>query len=340
MSEPLYRLEGVKYSYGKHFDLDVPELVIRHGESLGLVGPNGSGKSTLLYLLALIDAPDEGTIYFEGVPAGPDSSEARKNVTMLLQISYLLKRTVFENVAYGLRLRGEMRDARERVREAMHWVGLDPDKFAHRMWHQLSGGEAQRVALASRLVLRPKVLILDEPTASVDRQSSYLMKDAIDRSRRMFNTSLIIVSHDYFWLNTVADTLKRVEEGRLIDYVAGNVIQGPWEEAEDGLFNKRLADGQTILSARGGDPEGSAILDPSSVSIALEPPQQTTALNILKGKINHMSDEAGTENVLVEVIVCQIHLTVRITRRSAVKLQLVPGKEVVVMFKANSLQWV
>ena len=119
MSAPLYRVENLKYSYGMYFDLDVPELTIQHGESLGIVGPNGSGKSTLLNLLAFIDAPDEGTIYFEGVPAGPDSLEARRGVTMLLQVSYLLKRTVFENVTYEIRLRNEMHNADERVREAL-----------------------------------------------------------------------------------------------------------------------------------------------------------------------------------------------------------------------------
>lgn len=340
MNEPLYRVENLKYSYGMHFDLDVQELVIQHGESLGIVGPNGSGKSTLLNLLAFIDAPDTGTIYFEGVPAGPDSLEARRGVTMLLQVSYLLKRTVFENVAYGLRLRGEMRDAGERVREALSWVGLAPDKFARRMWHQLSGGEAQRVALASRLVLRPKVLVLDEPTASVDRQSSYLIKEAIDRSRRMFNTSLIIVSHDYLWLNTVADKLVRMEEGRLIEYVAGNVIHGPWEETGERLFAKHLSDGQVVLSVRGTSLESSAILNPSTITIALDPPHRESAQNILKGKISNMSDEANTENVLVEVVVAQIHLNIRITKGSAVRLQLVPGKEVWVVFKATSLQWV
>ncbi|HNU74771.1 MAG TPA: ATP-binding cassette domain-containing protein [Deltaproteobacteria bacterium] len=340
MSAPLYRVENLKYSYGMYFSLDVPELTIQNGESLGIVGPNGSGKSTLLNLLAFIDAPDEGTIYFEGVPAGPDSLEARRGVTMLLQVSYLLKRTVFENVAYGLRLRNEMHNAGERVREALSWVGLAPDKFAHRMWHQLSGGEAQRVALASRLVLRPKVLVLDEPTASVDRHSSYLIKDAIDRSRRMFNTSLIIVSHDYLWLHTVADKLVRMEEGRLMEYVAGNVIHGPWEETEDRLFSKRLPDGQVILSARGTSLESSAILNPSNIIIALEPPQRESALNILKGKILNMSDEASTDNILTEVVVAQIHLNARITKHSAIQLQLVPGREVWIVFKATSLQWI
>ncbi|MFY9399072.1 MAG: ATP-binding cassette domain-containing protein [Desulfomonilia bacterium] len=340
MSEPLYRVGNLKYAYGKHFSLDVPELTIHHGESLGIVGPNGSGKSTLLNLLAFIDAPDSGTIYFEGIPAGPDSLEARRCVTMLLQVSYLLKRTVFENVAYGLRLRGEMQNAIERVREALSWVGLAPDKFAHRMWHQLSGGEAQRVALASRLVLRPKVLVLDEPTASVDRHSSYLIKDAIDKCRRMFDTSLIIVSHDYLWLNTVADKLVRMEEGRLVEYVAGNVIHGPWEEAGEGLFSKHLSDGQVILSARGTSLDGSAILNPSSITIGLEPPRQESAMNVLKGRVLTMSQEADTENILVEVAVAQTHLNVRVTKASAVRLQLVPGEEVWIIFKATALQWI
>lgn len=339
MSEPLYRIEGLKYAYGKHFVLDIPDLVIQPGESLGLVGPNGSGKSTLLRLLAFVDSPAEGKIFFEGVPVDAESHEIKLYVTMLLQVAYLLKRTVFENVAYGLRIRGDMADAGKRVSEAMTWVGLSPEKFAHRLWHQLSGGEAQRVALAARLVLRPKVLVLDEPTASVDLQSSHLIKDAIDRCRRMFNTSLIIVSHDHFWLDTVSDTIRRMDEGRLKEYVGGNVIHGPWEEGKDGLFRKRLQDGQAIVSTRVQHPEASVVLDPSSITIAAEPLREASAQNILKCRITRMSDEPSTGSILVEVAVAQVRLNVRITRPSAVKLQLVPGKEVWVVFKATSLQW-
>jgi len=339
MSEPLYRVERLRYTFGSHFTLDISELVIQPGESLGLVGPNGGGKSTLLRLLAFIDHPHSGKIYFEGVPAGPENVEARKNVAMLLQSAYLLKRTVFENVAYGLRVRNEMQNAGPRVREALTWVGLPPEKFARRSWHELSGGEAQRVALAARLVLRPKVLILDEPTASVDRQSSYLIKDAVDRCRRMFGTSLIIVSHDHFWLNTVTDTIRRMDEGRLMEYVGGNLIYGPWEASEDGLYRMRLQDGQIIVGTRIHEPESSVLLDPSSITIAVEPPREASAQNVLKGRISHMSDEPASGCILVEVVVAQIRLNVRITRSSAVKLQLVPGNEVWAVFKATSLQW-
>ncbi len=161
---PLYELQGVVRRYGDRVALDVPELAIHPGEIVGLVGPNGSGKSTLLRTLAFLDPPDEGMLLFRGAPACPATPELRRQATLLLQEPYLLKTSIFENVAYGVRLRGE-KDPVGRVRKALEAVGLDYDAFARRPWHALSGGEAQRVALASRLALRPAVLLLDEPTA-------------------------------------------------------------------------------------------------------------------------------------------------------------------------------
>ena len=105
--QPLYRISGLRFHYGDTFELFIPGMEVGEGESIGLVGPNGGGKSTLLKLLAFLETPREGTIFFLGKNIhGTDASTAR-NVTILLQEPYLLKTSIFENVAYGLRVRGE-----------------------------------------------------------------------------------------------------------------------------------------------------------------------------------------------------------------------------------------
>ncbi len=178
MSSLLYEIRDLKQRYGKGpLSLDIAELSIRSSGITGLVGPNGSGKSTLLKVLSFLITYQSGSIIFDGLPSEGREGAIRREVTYLLQDSYLLNRSVYENIAYGLKLRGDVPDIKERVRESLTQVGLDPEKFAQRPWYQLSGGEVQRVALAARLALRPRVLLLDEPTANVDEASAQLVME-------------------------------------------------------------------------------------------------------------------------------------------------------------------
>ena len=191
----IYGLRDVKFSYGKHPVLDIKSLGIPEGGIVGLVGPNGSGKSTLLKTLAFLLSPSSGEILFEGAPVTGKERSARLRVTMLLQDHYLLRTSVKKNVAYGLKLRGITgASADALVRESISRVGLSYDDFAGRMWYRLSGGEAQRVSLAARLALRPKVLILDEPTANVDEMSAAKIKEAIISERDNHGSTIVVYS--------------------------------------------------------------------------------------------------------------------------------------------------
>ena len=136
---------------------------------------------------------------------------------MLPQEPYLLKRSVGDNISYGLKIRGA-EGRKGKVADALNRVGLDPVKFSGRSWHQLSGGEAQRVALAARLVLRPKVLLLDEPTASLDKESAARIKMASLAARREWGASLVVVSHDLAWLESVCDNILVLADGRLMHH--------------------------------------------------------------------------------------------------------------------------
>lgn len=215
MSEPLYQVRGLVHHYGPLPALDIPRLEIPRGAVIGLAGPNGSGKSTLLRILAFLEAPSQGRVLFEGAPRGPESPDARQGITLLLQEPYLLKRGVVANLAYGLKLRGRGRARQEQLDQALEWVGLAPREFGRRRWYELSGGEAKRVALAARLVLKPRVLLLDEPTAGVDAPSAELIRRAALRAREQWGATLVVASHDLTWLGRTVDQVWGLEYGHL-----------------------------------------------------------------------------------------------------------------------------
>jgi tungstate transport system ATP-binding protein len=336
---PLYLLRDLKYRYGQYFELDMPELTIDHGSSIGFVGANGCGKSTLLRLLAFIEMPQEGTIYFDGTDITKNNGAFKRDVTMLLQEPYLLKRSVFENVAFGLKVRDDRKKIKERVYDVMELVGLVPKEFVRRKWHELSGGEAQRIALASRLILKPRVLILDEPTASVDQQSAFLIKQAITECRNQFGMSLIIASHDRVWLNSVTDSVKRIHEGRIVGMGSENIIPGPWKEKKEGLFVKTLADGQAVHATKPPLVESAGIVNPSDIVISLTKQNNISAQNMLRGIVSQMTIEKDSVNVLIDVDVAGLSLLCRLTKPGVEKLQLIPGKEVWALFKASSVNW-
>jgi tungstate transport system ATP-binding protein len=210
----LYELDGVVQRYGGREVLRLDALAVPEGAIIGLVGPNGGGKSALLRLLAFLEAPAEGTILYRGEPAGGREYALRGEVTCFPQEPYLLKRSVRANVAFGLEARGAA-DVAERVASALALVGLDPARFAGRMWHQLSGGEVKRVALAARLALRPRALLLDEPTANLDRDSAELVRRAVTAARERHGTTLVVSGHDHEWLKAICDDMLWIRDGRL-----------------------------------------------------------------------------------------------------------------------------
>ncbi|BCS87442.1 ABC transporter ATP-binding protein [Pseudodesulfovibrio sediminis] len=215
MTTPLISLKNIRQRYAKRTVLSIDSLEIIQGQITGLAGPNGSGKTTLLRLLAFLEQPVEGTITFLGKPTSIKPNHIHRQVTLLVQEPYLLKRSVFANVAYGLKVRGK-NDIPAKVFRALEIVGLDPEAFSKRLWYELSGGEAQRVALAARLVLKPKLLLLDEPTASLDIQSAELVKQAALCAREEYGAALVIVSHDKSWLTSVSDHIITMENGSIV----------------------------------------------------------------------------------------------------------------------------
>ena len=214
----LYRLKNIRAGYGGASALMVDSLEISRGGVIGLYGHNGSGKSTLLKLLGFLLEPQAGRMEFEGreVDAGlrRGAHLLRRQAVLLGQDTCLLKRSVAANVAYGLKLRG-LPAPDGAICAALERVGLRPEICARRPGRQLSGGEARRVALAARLILSPKVLLLDEPTAGLDRASTEHVQQAVLAARRDHGATVVISSHDLAWLKESADTVLTLEEGRI-----------------------------------------------------------------------------------------------------------------------------
>ncbi len=329
--QPIYTLQNIVRTYDSDFNLHIHDLSIGKGESLGIVGYNGSGKSTLLRILAFLDRAHEGEMVFRG------SSE--REVTMLLQHPYLFKRTVFENVAFGLKMKQKRARVKERVAESLMLVGLQPSRFMHRRWLELSGGEAQRVALSARLVINPEVLILDEPTANVDRHSAALIKNAISQYRKKYNTTLVVSSHDIIWLNSVTDRVLRMHSGRIIGRGTDNLLHGPWEDEGEGLWRRVLPDGQYIHAVHPPHGDALGLLNSSSIMLSTGRPEKISAQNVLEGQLMSMSSEYGDDRLRVEVHASGLLLSCSITHHAANTLKLLPGRNVWILFKASSITW-
>jgi tungstate transport system ATP-binding protein len=264
--ETFLHLQNIRHQYKGRLVLDIPELRIAKGSISGLTGPNGSGKSTLLRVMALAEHATAGTMLVEGKPARTYAANSERSITMLPQEAYLLRRTVFDNIAYGLRIRKRSRNLEASVAEGLELVGLD-STFAARRWHELSGGEAQRVALAARLVLRPACLLLDEPTASVDMKSGLLIQQAVLQAREQWGTTLIIASHHRAWLHDICDHLLFLYNGRLLECSLDNLLPGPWSPAAAGEWQTRLADGQLIFASPPPKKDSSGVLPPASLRL-------------------------------------------------------------------------
>lgn len=218
----IFELKNVEHIYSNRKALDITLLSIARETITGVVGPNGSGKTTLLKLLAFAMRPTAGTVRFNGNVEVPFSKSVRFGITLLTQEPYLLKRSVYDNISYGLTVRhkhgvngNSKKQIRMKIRVAMSYVGLDFNTFAQRKWNELSGGEAQRVAMAARLALKPEVLLLDEPTASVDAASAELIRDAARRARDDWGTTVVVASHDRNWLDGVCDNHIHLFEGTI-----------------------------------------------------------------------------------------------------------------------------
>ncbi|WP_211334749.1 energy-coupling factor ABC transporter ATP-binding protein [Desulfosoma caldarium] len=339
---PLYVLDGILQVYGGRPVLSVDRWSVPQGCVLGLVGPNGSGKSTLLRLLAFVESPAQGTLWFQGCCVSRrEARNLRRIVTLLPQDPYLLDRSVADNVAYGLRVRGvHGGDRKARVREALRWVGLDPNLFELRRVQALSGGEARRVALAARLVLQPRVLLLDEPTAEIDVESARLVRRAALKARSAWGTTVIITSHDWGWLLGLCDQVYHMHAGHLVGPAPVNCFDGPWRVDTDGRVWKDVGAGQRLVLPAPESLTATAVVEAEHVQIFTHRPEDIGVQeNLFHGIVTGLAVYGHDERLLVTVRLAERILLASVSgdQRRAHGLQ--PGLGVFAWVPSDRCRW-
>jgi len=246
-------IQNLTKRFGSVTALKSVSLEIGDRELFFLLGPSGCGKTTLLRLIAGFYQPDEGGLQFgersmRGVPAH------QRNTGMVFQ-NYALwpHMTVEQNVAYGLEVRGiKDPDRRDRVREALAIVQMEP--YAARTPNQLSGGQQQRVALARALVIRPDVLLLDEPLSNLDAKLRLEMREEIRRIHSQLRITTIYVTHDQKEALSLADRMAVLRDG-MVEQVAGprEVYRAPANRfVADFIGETNWLPGRVLATANGG----------------------------------------------------------------------------------------
>lgn len=345
-------LKNVTKVYGKLVALDNVNLKINEGEILALLGPNGSGKTTLLKILALLEKPTSGEVYFYNRKVTEQNMiQIRSETTMVFQKTVLFDATVYDNVAYGLKIRRMPKnEIVERVNNALRLVGLEG--FNERHAKKLSGGEQQRVALARAIALHTKLLLLDEPTANLDPKNVALIEEIIATVSRELKTTIVMATHNMFQAQSLPNRVAIINYGKISDVGTPREIFGKLSKtlvsfaAMENTFvgEARVAENGTTLIDIGNNIEVAATSRAQGkVSVFISPediilsktPLASSARNILKGRIVEISDMDSVIRLKVDVGKV---FTVQITKRSFNDMNLNLNSEVYITFKASSVQ--
>ena len=215
---PRLSLDQITCAFGAYVAVDKLDLAIMPGEFVSLLGPSGCGKTTTLRMIAGFIKPTSGTIAMDGTPissAQMTLPPEKRQMSMIFQ-SYAVwpNMTIGENVAFGLKLRRFDRETIARkVREVLETVHLD--HLAERYPAELSGGQQQRVALARAIVIRPRVLLLDEPLSNLDANLREEMRYEIRRLHDAFNFTTVYVTHDQSEAMVTSDRIAVMNKGRI-----------------------------------------------------------------------------------------------------------------------------
>jgi len=347
-------LKNVTKTFGDKIILDNVNLQIHEGEILALLGPNGSGKTTILKILAFIENPTSGEVEFQGASVNFKKAEkTRLQTTLVFQRTVLFSTSVYNNVAYGLKMRKTPKNViDEEVRNSLRIVRLEG--FEKRPARKLSGGEQQRVAIARALVLKTNLLLLDEPTANLDPKNAGILEEVIATVNREMKTTIVIATHNMFQAKTLPTRIALINDGRITEIGAPADVFGK--------LSKNLASFAAVVNTFRGTAivtsEGTTIVDVGSglkievtgqrlgeVSVFVNPQDiilsksalESSARNVFKGRITEISDLGSLVKLKVDVGKA---FTVQITKRSFNEMGLNLNAEVYIAFKASSAQMV
>ncbi len=348
---------GVRKSFRKQTVLDVERIALERGRTLALLGPSGAGKSTLLAVLGLLERPDAGRVLLDRREVSAGDRDARLHVAAAFQRPWLFKGTVGENVAYGLALRGVApAERKRRAAEALERVGLGG--WQDRSALTLSGGEAQRVALARALAVRPRVLLLDEPLASLDAVEKRRLAREFARVLREDGMTVLWVTHDQDEAALVADDVAVMRDGRIVasgpadevffvpqdEWAAGFLgleapIEGVVASVEEGVA-RVACDGADVFAVTdtavgtrvrlGVRPEDVVLFDAGAEVPA------SSARNRLRCVVADLEHTGATFRAVLER--GGVRLAAKVSKAAVRELGLAPGVEVLAVFKATAVR--
>ncbi|MEM3478563.1 MAG: ABC transporter ATP-binding protein [Candidatus Bathyarchaeia archaeon] len=330
-------------------------FTVDDGEFFILVGPNGAGKTTLLRILDLLEEPTSGRVFFKGQPVDYSSKNRvaiRRRIGMVFQQTVLFNTSVYENVAYPLKIRGlSEHDVRRRVREALKLVQMDGLESKNALG--LSGGEAQRVAIAQALVIEPELLLLDEPTANLDPRNISIIEEILSYVNREKRATIIMTTHNMLQAENLAQRVAFLNEGRI---EAIGTFQEVFSKPSKRIrsftrlenifygFSKITDDGTSIIDVGDGlrieavaRKTGNVVLHVPPEDIILSThPIISSARNMFEGRVTQISDVDYA--VKLKVNVGAKSFVVQITKRSFNEMKLSIGAKVYIAFKASSVQ--
>ncbi|MCF8068278.1 MAG: ATP-binding cassette domain-containing protein [Desulfobacterales bacterium] len=244
-----FSLSDLKKVYGSRTVLDIPSLEIESGKIYTLTGPNGSGKTTLLNILALLEKPSSGRMFYKGRQIQFSESvlqDLRRSIVMVAQHPILFTTTVYKNIEFGLKIRKISRLKRKyTIEKALDLVGMRD--FENAQAHRLSGGETQRVAFAQALAVAPDVLFCDEPTASIDVENQAAIINILRQANESEKTTIIFTTHDRAQAGALAHETLSLENGRLTGQSRENIFNASFSGIEGNMAKCTIRSGLDIM---------------------------------------------------------------------------------------------
>ncbi len=292
---PVLAVRNLVKRFGKVAAVDDVSFSVAGGTFLTLLGPSGSGKTTVLRLLGGFETPDAGSIALGGADIGRLPPYKRDIGVVFQRYALFPHMNVAENVGFSLRQRGVATGERaRRITEALEMVGLEG--LGGRAPSQLSGGQQQRVALARALVFKPRILVMDEPLAALDKHLRERLQDEIRALQRRLGITTVYVTHDQAEAFVMSDIVAVMNAGKIeqiaapralyeaprTEFVArfvgdSNIFRGPVNESR-----MRLADGVLIAFAGNGAPPTALMVRPEKIRIG-KAGHQNAGDNLLQG---------------------------------------------------------